>query len=281
MKVKFTKMHGLGNDFVLFDLINNKELMSITTLQWSDLSRKLCDRRFGIGADQMLLLSEADNVDFFMRIFNCDGSEIEMCGNGIRCFAKYVWDTGLSEKDTLSIETLAGIIKPKKAGIMVSVDMGMPEFEGRKIPVDMDGKVIDHQLDVDGKVFIINCVSMGNQHAVIFVDNVDSYPVEKYGSLIETNKFFPKRTNVEFIEVLNRDEIKMRVWERGAGETLACGTGACASVAAAVQKELTNRRMLVHLRGGELDITWDEVSGHISMTGPAVTVFTGEIDIEI
>ncbi|MBF0464009.1 MAG: diaminopimelate epimerase [Nitrospirae bacterium] len=281
MKVKFTKMHGLGNDFVLFDLINNKELMSITALQWSDLSRKLCDRRFGIGADQMLLLSEADNTDFSMRIFNCDGSEIEMCGNGIRCFAKYVWDSGLSEKETLSIETLAGIIKPKKAGIMVSVDMGMPEFEGRKIPVDMDGKVIDHSLDVEGSVFTINCVSMGNQHAVIFVDNTESYPVERDGRLLETNKFFPKRTNVEFIQVLRRDEIKMRVWERGAGETLACGTGACASVAASAYKGLTDKKVLVHLRGGELDITWDEVSGHIFMTGPAVTVFTGEINIEI
>ncbi|QWR78295.1 diaminopimelate epimerase [Candidatus Magnetomonas plexicatena] len=277
MKVKFTKMHGLGNDFVLFDLIQDKRLKDI---DWPKLSKKLSDRHFGIGCDQILLLSKADGADFSMLIFNADGSEIEMCGNGIRCLAKYIWDTGLYYSEKLNIETLAGVIKPHKAGQLVMVDMGAPEFEGRKIPVNMDGRVVDYPLNVDGREFNITCVSMGNQHAVIFVDNVDSYPVEQVGSLIETNKFFPKRTNVEFIEVLNKDEIKMRVWERGAGETLACGTGACASVAAAAFKGLTDRKVLVHLRGGDLDIMWNEKNNRIYMTGPAVTVFTGEIDIE-
>jgi diaminopimelate epimerase len=280
MKVKFTKMHGLGNDFLLFDLIREGELQNIPRLQWSDLSKRLCDRRFGIGADQILLLSESDTADFSMRIFNADGSEVEMCGNGIRCLAKYIWDTGYTDAEFLSIKTLAGIIKPLKAGGLISVDMGVPEFEGRKIPVNMADEVIDHHLYVNDRLFIINCVSMGNPHAVIFVNDVDSYPVESDGRLIETNRFFPNKTNVEFIEVLNRGEIKMRVWERGAGETLACGTGACASVAAAFKIGLTDRKVMVHLKGGDLDILLKE-NDSVYMTGPAVTVFTGEVDIAI
>ncbi|MEO5356870.1 MAG: diaminopimelate epimerase [Nitrospirae bacterium YQR-1] len=280
MKVKFTKMHGLGNDFVLFDLIADTQLHNIPHLQWSTLAKKLCNRHFGIGADQILLLSKADNAGFSMQIFNADGSEIEMCGNGIRCLAKYIWDEGHSNAEMLSIKTLAGIIRPLKAGGLVIVDMGAPELDGRKIPVNMDGNIVDYPLEGNDMVFNITCVSMGNPHAVIFVDNVDSYPVESVGRSIETNKFFPKRTNVEFIEVLNRGEIKMRVWERGSGETLACGTGACASVVAAAHKRLTDRKVRVHLKGGDLDISWCD-NNIVQMTGPAVTVFTGEIDIEI
>lgn len=276
MNLRFTKMHGLGNDFVLIDCRDkavNDQLSEV-----GDLSKRLCHRRFGIGADQVLLLYPSKIADFKMLIYNADGSEVEMCGNGIRCLAKYIWDRGLSGKDLLSIETAAGIIKPERAGQMVKVDMGEPVLEGRLIPVNIDGMVKDFPLKIADKEFKITAVSMGNPHAIIFVDDVDSVDVKGYGPLIEKHILFPKRTNIEFIQVLGPENIKMRVWERGAGETMACGTGASAAGVAAFIKGHTGRRVNVALAGGELLIEWEE-DNHVYMTGPATEVFEGTVKI--
>jgi len=270
--MKFTKMHALGNDFVVIDS-RGAQMEGLVAL-----STKLCNRRFGIGADQMLVLEDSDKADFRMRIFNGDGGEVEMCGNGIRCLAKYVWDRGLSDKEMLSIETMAGVMKPARSGEMVRVDMGEPELEGRKIPVALDGRVVDHPIKVDHKDFMITCVSMGNPHAVIFVESVADFPVTFYGPMIENLELFPNRINVEFVEVINKSEIKVKVWERGAGQTMACGTGACASAVASGIKELTGRDTTVHLEGGDLMIEWSQ-DGHVFMTGPATEVFEGDINL--
>ena len=283
MKIPFTKMHGLGNDFILIDCRNKAFSSQLSAL--SSLSKRLCHRRFGIGADQLLLLYPSDIADFKMRIFNADGSEVEMCGNGIRCFARYIWDRGLSEKDRLSVETMAGIIKPFKAVDMVTVDMGEPGFEPEKIPVKIVGesntsRLINFPLQIFDREFKITCVSMGNPHAVIVVDEIDAFDVKKYGPLIEVNRLFPKRTNVEFIQVVTNERIRMRVWERGAGETMACGTGASAVAVAANLLGLAGRRVCVELPGGELVIEWKE-NNRVYMTGPAVEVFSGEIEIKI
>ncbi|MDO9289540.1 MAG: diaminopimelate epimerase [Thermodesulfovibrionales bacterium] len=290
MKIKFTKMHGLGNDFILIDCIS--QAFSAQPSALSSLSKNLCNRRFGIGADQILLLYPSKNADFKMRILNADGSEVEMCGNGIRCLAKYIWDRGLSKKKVLKIETLAGIIRPEKKGRLVRVNMGEPIFEPGKIPVKISQKsevrsqksekniIIDYPLKIKDKTFKITCVSMGNPHAVIFVDNVADFPVTYYGPLLEKHKLFPKKTNVEFIESLNSSEIKMRVWERGSGETMACGTGASAAAVASNLKGLTGKNVTVRLAGGDLFIEW-ATNNHVYMTGPATEVFTGEINIEI
>ena len=287
MKLPFTKMHGLGNDFVLIDCRDKAVSDQLSAI--SDLSKRLCHRRFGIGADQMLLLYPSEIADFKMLIYNADGSEVEMCGNGIRCFAKYIWDRGLSAKDLLSVETAAGIIKPERAGQLVKVDMGEPVLEGRLIPVDLpahppltkggQGGVVDFPLKIADKEFKITAVSMGNPHAVIFVDDVDSVDVKGYGPLIEKHALFPKRTNVEFIQVLGPEKIKMSVWERGAGETMACGTGASAAGVAAFIKGRTGRRVTVALAGGDLLIEWKE-DNHVYMTGPAVEVFEGSVKLE-
>lgn len=276
MNLRFTKMHGLGNDFVLIDC--RDKAFSVQRSAFGELSKKLCHRRFGIGADQVLLLYPSTVADFKMMVFNADGSEVEMCGNGIRCLAKYIWDRGLSAKEILSVETAAGIIRPERAGQLVKVDMGQPVLEGRLIPVNIDGMVRDFPLKIEGKEFRITAVSMGNPHAVIFVDDVDGFDVKRYGPLIENHEFFPKRTNVEFIQVLDSERIRMRVWERGAGETMACGTGASAAVVAANLKGFTGRRVNVLLAGGELMIEWKE-DNHVYMTGPAVDVFEGSIKL--
>lgn len=272
MKLSFTKMHGTGNDFIVID----GRSLELADLQ--GLSRKLCHRRFGVGADQILIFGESATADFSMRIFNADGGEVEMCGNGIRCFAKYVWDHGMSGKDRLSVETLAGIIRPERFGDLVRVDMGEPAFDGRSIPVNLDGVVKDYPLSVLDREFRITCVSMGNPHAVIFVDKVDGFPVEVYGPVIERHELFPKRTNVEFIEVSGRERIRMRVWERGSGETLACGTGASAAVVAAHLNGHTGRTVEVELLGGVLVINWRD-DNRVFMTGPAVEVFTGVVEV--
>lgn len=270
--MQFTKMHALGNDFVVIDLrgldIDNLPAMS----QW------LCNRHFGIGADQVLLLDDSDKGDFRMLIYNADGSEVEMCGNGIRALAKYIWDRGLSDKDTLEIETLAGIIKPARDGDLIRVDMGVPELDGKKIPTNMEGRIIDQPMKVIDREFLVTCVSMGNPHAVLFVNDLERCPVHKYGPEIENRTtVFPNRVNVEFAEVTGRDELKMRVWERGAGETLACGTGACATGVAAMLKGLVDKRVTVHLIGGDLIIEWAGEGESVFMTGPATTVFEGEL----
>lgn len=274
MKINFTKMHGLGNDFIVIDSRN----IDIPNLQ--DVMKKLSHRQFGIGFDQALVLFNSSIADFKMDIYNADGGRVEMCGNGIRCFAKHIWDRNLSNKGELKIETLAGIIKPKRAGELIQVDMGEPILEGEKIPVALDGKIIDYAMHVGDEIFLITSVSMGNPHCVIFVSDVDKFPVQKLGPMIETNPIFPKRTNVEFIQVLNRKELKMRVWERGSGETLACGTGACASLVAANIKGLADREAVIHLLGGDLQINWSKEDNHVYMTGPAVEVFEGIVEIK-
>src|SRR4030042_2700265 len=284
MKINFTKMHGLGNDFILIDC-RQTELDNP-----SELSKKLCHRRFGIGADQILLLKDSIIADFKMRIFNADGSEVEMCGNGIRCLAKYIWDKSLSDKKILNIETLAGIMRPEKKGKLVKVDMGEPIFESKKIPVAINSKkkkskkktqkpeaIIDFPLKIENKEFKITCLSMGNPHTIIFVDDLSNFPVTYYGPWIENNNIFPKRTNVEFIQVINPSEINMRVWERGSGETMACGTGASAAAVASSIKGLTGRNVTIHLLGGDFFIDWAG-DNHVYMTGPAVEVFEGIIE---
>jgi diaminopimelate epimerase len=271
--MNFTKMHGNGNDFVLID---NRD-GSLSGL--SEISKRLCHRRFGIGADQVLVLEDSEKADFRMLIYNADGSEVEMCGNGIRAFAKYIWDRSLSEKEVLDVETLAGIIKPERRGKLVRVDMGPPELDGRRIPVNRDGRVIDHLLEIEDLTFEITCVSMGNPHAVIFVDSVDEFPVEQYGRVIENHELFPNRINVEFTEVVDRKTLRMRVWERGSGETLACGTGASASAVAAIIKGLTENEVTIKLLGGDLLIEWAGEGANVFMTGPAEEVFTGTISI--
>ena len=277
VQIPFSKMHGLGNDFILIDC------RSFEPADLSGLAKLLCHRRLGIGADQLLLLYPSSVADFKMRIVNADGSEVEMCGNGVRCFAKYIWDRALSEKKMILIETLAGIIKPEKSNGLIKVDMGEPALEPEKIPVRIPagqaeppgrGEIVDYPLEIDGMLFHITCVSMGNPHTVIVVDNVSTFPVAYYGPMIENHHLFPNRTNVEFIEVLNPSEIKMRVWERGSGETMACGTGASAVAVASSIKGLTGRTVTVHLMGGDLLVEWSG-DNHVYMTGPAVEVFTG------
>jgi len=281
MNIPFTKMHGTGNDFILIDCMD-RELSDP-----AGIAVKYCHRRFGIGADQLILLFPSKVADFRMRILNPDGSEVEMCGNGIRCLAKYIWDRNISDKGILDIETLAGIIRPEKAGDMVRVDMGEPVFGPEKIPVNIspDSKgnnpspIIDYPLQIRDMPFRITCVSMGNPHAVIFLDkDIADFPVSVYGPEIETHNLFPKRTNVEFINVKDKDTLSMRVWERGAGETMACGTGASAAAVAAMLKGTTNRKVTVRLKGGELVIEW-HTNNHIYMTGPAVEVFAGSIRV--
>lgn len=269
-EINFVKMHGLGNDFIVIDCLRQP------LHKPSEFAQKFCNRRFGIGADQVLLLCPSTQADFKMLIFNADGSEVEMCGNGIRCIAKYIWDCGYSQKDVLEIETLAGIIKPAQISNMVKVDMGKPTFSGRLIPVKLDmPEIIDYPVTIDDMTFNITCVSMGNPHAVIFLtDDINDFNLPKYGPLLEHHELFPKRTNVEFVNVLSKKEIAMRVWERGSGETLACGTGACASAVASIKKGLTESELTVHLRGGDLIIKWENT---VFMTGPAETVFKGSV----
>ncbi|MCX8028287.1 MAG: diaminopimelate epimerase [Thermodesulfovibrionales bacterium] len=281
MYIDFVKMQGTGNDFVLIDCLQNVEFCKTKDL--SQIARYLCDRRFGVGADQILLLRPSDKADFMMDIYNADGSQVEMCGNGIRCIARYIWDKGLSKGEILNIETLAGIIRPKKEGNLVSVDMGEPIFLPDLIPttINTNPPIVDYPIHVLDKDFKITCLSMGNPHAVIVLDEeIDSFDVVKYGSIIETHSLFPKRINVEFINIVDRNTIKMRVWERGSGETLACGTGACASAVACMIKGLVEKDVEVRLRGGNLYISWAQ-DKHVYMKGPAEEVFRGRIKIDI
>lgn len=277
--MKFTKMHGLGNDYI-FTYIMQEELQNPAIL-----AQKISDRHFGIGGDGLVLILPSDKADIRMRIFNADGSEAEMCGNASRCVGKFVYDNGIIKKERITMETLAGIktlelrIADGKVDA-VRVDMGSPALDPAQIPVvSTKERFIAEPVESDGRVFNVTCVSMGNPHAVIFTDDVDTLPLHDYGPKLENHSLFPKRTNVEFIQVISRDRIKMRVWERGSGETMACGTGACASVVAAVLNDLCDRKVTVMLPGGELFIEWDEESGHVYKTGPATKVFDGEIDI--
>jgi diaminopimelate epimerase len=272
MELEFTKMHGAGNDFVFLNCLkNNVENLAA-------LAKKLCDRRFGIGADQLLTVHPSNVADFKMEIYNADGSQVEMCGNGIRCFAKYVYDHGITQKTELEVETLAGIIRPRIVGDLVEVDMGEPILDGRKIPVDADGEIKNRPLMVDGKNYEITCVSMGNPHCVVYLDDIDSLDLEKLGPQFEHHSFFPKRVNTEFIKIISRSEVRQRTWERGAGETWACGTGASAVGVAGVITGRTERRVAIHLKGGDLIIDW-RPNNRVYMTGGAVEVFHGTITV--
>lgn len=276
--IKFTKMHGLGNDYVYIDAINQN------IENESSLAKFVSDRHFGIGSDGLILICKSDVADFKMRMFNSDGSEAEMCGNGIRCVGKFVYDKGLTNKTTVKIETLAGIkaliLNTKDGKVETArVDMGEPILEAEKIPViSNENPVKNLILNAEGEQFKFTCVSMGNPHAVTIVKDTKNFNVEKYGKVLEIDKAFPKKANIEFVQIVDKHNIKMRVWERGTGETLACGTGACATLVACNINGMTERKVNIELLGGNLEIEWNKDDNHVYMTGPAVTVFDGKIE---
>jgi len=276
-------MEGIGNDFLFIDDRNHGIENHIP---YHTLSRRLCDRRFGIGGDGMILILNSQVCDLQFRIFNSDGSEAQMCGNGMRCFARLVYEKQIIRKNEFSVETLAGKIIPRilfdKAGNIdaVKVDMGEPILDPATIPfVSNQSQVISEAVEIDGRQIMITAVSMGNPHAVIFVDSADRAPVLQLGPMIEKNPRFPEKTNVEFVEVISDNELKMKVWERGVGVTLACGTGACAALVAAHLNQKSSEQAVVHLDGGDLFIQWDRKTNHVYKTGPANMVFTGTIEI--
>lgn len=277
--MRFTKMHGCGNDYVYVNLFEE------VVADPSAVSVQVSDRHFGIGSDGLITIGPSEVADFRMRIYNADGSEAEMCGNGIRCVAKYVYDHKLTEKTEISVESGAGIkyltLYVEEGTVQqVRVDMGEPILEPAQIPVVSDRQpVIDEPIMVAGKEWRMTCVSMGNPHAVVFVDDVKDFPLEQIGPKFENHERFPKRTNTEFVQIISRTEASMRVWERGSAETWACGTGTCATVMACILNGLTDHKVLVHLRGGDLTIEYDEKTNHVFMTGPATEVFSGEITI--
>ena len=272
--IKFTKMQGLGNDYVYIDAIHQ----NIENRTY--LAQFVSNRNFGVGSDGLILVEKSDIADFKMTMFNSDGSQAEMCGNGIRCVTKFVYDKGLTDKTNLKIETLAGIkilllnVKDGKVET-VRVDMGEPILEPTKIPVMATTNHV--KIEAYDKKIDFTCVSMGNPHAVTIVDDVKNFDVKKYGKDIEVNKIFPQKANIEFAEIVDRNTIKMRVWERGTGETLACGTGSCATAVACALNGVTDRNVVIELLGGNLEIEWNENDNHVYMTGPAVTVFEGEL----
>lgn len=276
--MKFTKMHGIGNDYIY---INGFEEQVQNP---GELSIRLSDRHKGVGSDGLVMILPSSKADFRMQMFNADGSEAEMCGNAARCIGKYVYEKGLTNKTELTLETLAGIktlqlfLDDDNNVVSVTVDMGNPELEPSKIPTTLPGKqIVNFPVSFDGVNYHITCVSMGNPHTVIFTQNIATLDIETIGKKIENAPIFPRRTNVEFIEIIDKGRIKMRVWERGSGETMACGTGACASVVAGVLNELVSRKATVELLGGNLEIEWNENDDHVYLTGPAETVFEGEI----
>ncbi|WP_295157668.1 diaminopimelate epimerase [Selenomonas sp. AE3005] len=279
---EFTKWQGCGNDFVLFDCRQE------APADYAKLAQQVCDRHYGVGADGILVVLPSDCADFRMRIFNTDGSEAEMCGNGIRCFARYIYDFGLTDKTCFTVETGAGVLVPEiilENGQVtgVKVDMGEPHLLGEEIPVTgFDGqRVIDEPLTVDGKTYRMTAVSMGNPHCVIFVDDAENFPIYELGRQFESHALFPKKTNTEFVEVKDRRHVRMRVWERGAAVTLACGTGSCATVVAGILNDKLDREAEVQLDGGRLIVKWAE-NNHVFMTGPAELVFSGKLtDCEV
>ena len=275
--MKFTKMQGIGNDYVYVNCFEEK------VEDPAALAKFVSDRHFGIGSDGLILIKPSKNADFTMDMYNADGSQGEMCGNGIRCVAKYVYDKGLTDKQQISIETLAGIkyldltVEDGKV-VLVRVDMGEPELIAEKIPVIADSeKVIDAPIEIDGTTYHMTCVSMGNPHAVVYVDDVDNLPIEEIGPKFENHERFPRRVNTEFVKVLDRHTVQMRVWERGSAETLACGTGACAVAVSCILNGLTEDEVTVKLLGGDLEIQWDQEKNKVYMTGPATVVFDGEL----
>ena len=277
--MKFTKLHGLGNDYVYVNCFEE----TLAGVDLPELARRVSDRNFGIGGDGLILILPSERADFRMRVFNNDGSEAKNCGNGLRCVSKYVYDHGLTAQTTFTVETWGGMMKPVVSlGAdgkveQVTIDMGEPRFERSAIPMTGIPEEQAHEevLEVDGAVFTMTAVSMGNPHAIIFMDEVRDEDVRTYGPKIEFHEWFPERTNVEFIQILNREEILFRVWERGSGVTLACGTGACAAAVAAALAGKVDRAVTVHLAGGDLFIDWREEDNRVYMTGPATEVFQG------
>ena len=277
--MKFTKMQGLGNDYVYVNCFEEK------IENPPAVARYVSDRHFGIGSDGLIMINPSEVADFEMEMYNADGSRGEMCGNGIRCVAKYVYDYGLTDKTQISVETLGGIkyldltVEDGKV-VLVKVDMGKPELKSDLILIISENeKVIDEPIEVDGQVYHMTGVSMGNPHTVIYVDDVKNLDLEKIGPKFENHERFPKRINTEFVHCIDRNTVEMRVWERGSGETLACGTGACAVAVASILNNLTDTRVTVKLLGGDLQIEWDREKNHVFMTGPAKVVFDGVIDI--
>ena len=277
--MKFTKMHGLGNDYVYVNCFEEKIDNPPAVARFGS------DRHFGIGSDGLIMINPSKTADFEMEMYNADGSRGEMCGNGIRCVAKYVYDYGLTDKTQISVETLGGIkyldltVEDGKVSL-VKVDMGKPELEADLIPIISEREqVIDEPIEVDGKEYHMTGVSMGNPHAVIYVDDVKGLDLEKIGPKFENHERFPKRINTEFVHCIDRQTVEMRVWERGSGETLACGTGACAVAVASILNGYTEREVEIRLLGGNLQIEWNEEDNHVYMTGPATVVFDGEIEL--
>ena len=275
MKFKFTKMHGLGNDFVVIDCTYQSPSLSSEQLQL------LSDRHFGVGCDQVLLIEAAEgDADFRYRIFNADGGEVEQCGNGARCFVRYVHDRGMTKKNEIRVETLGGLIIPRlETNGEVTVNMGAPKFEPQEIPFIAGKRALTYPLDIDSRQIEISAVSMGNPHAVQRVANVNHAPVLTEGALIERHPRFPQRVNAGYMQVLDSDHIRLRVYERGTGETLACGTGACAAVVTGIELGLLNSTVKVSFRSGYLVVRWGGGNEPVWMTGPAVSVFDGEIDL--
>lgn len=277
--MKFTKMHGIGNDYVYVNCFEE------SVKNPAEVSKFVSDRHFGIGSDGLILISPSAIADFRMNIYNADGSQAEMCGNGIRCVAKYVYDYGLTDKTEISVETLAGIkylrLQVENGKVAsVEVNMGAPILEPKEIPVAVEeSPVVNVPVEVKGKIYHMTCVSMGNPHAIIFMNNVKDLDIAAIGPYFENHTVFPKRTNTEFVEVLDRNTVNMRVWERGSDETLACGTGACATTVACILNDKTENEVAVHLLGGDLKIRWDREANQVYMTGPATVVFDGEITL--
>ena len=278
MKLPFTKMHGISNDYIYVNAF------ATTVPNPPVVARKVSDRRTGIGGDGLILICPSDTAHARMEMYNADGSRGDMCGNGIRCVGKYLYDHGLARANPLKVDTDAGLktlfleLKNDKVS-GVTVDMGEPILDGPRIPVAATGQVIDQPLQVEGKSYQVTCVSMGNPHCVTFVDAVEPLDLEKIGPKFEHHSFFPKRVNTEFIQVVSPTALNMRVWERGSGETWACGTGACAAAVAAILNHKVGRRVTIHLRGGDLEIEWRAEDNHVYMTGPAEEVFEGTVEI--
>lgn len=275
--MKFTKMQGIGNDYIYFNCFEE------AIENPAELSRRLSDRRFGIGGDGICLIKPSDRADAFMDLYNADGSRAMMCGNGIRCVGKYVYERGICRRDVLKIDTLSGVktlYLTVENGIVtaVKVNMGEPILEPAKIPTTLPSN-LKQKIQANDTEYEVTAVSMGNPHSVIFTDEVDSLDLEKIGPALENHPVFPERVNTEFVQVLGPHEVRMRVWERGSGETWACGTGACATVVACVLNGKTERDVTVHLRGGDLTIFWNEKTGEVEMTGPAQFVFDGTVEI--
>lgn len=275
--MKFTKMHGIGNDYIYINCFEE------TVENPSELSIRVSNRNFGIGSDGLILIKPSKDADCCMDMYNADGSRAEMCGNGIRCVAKYVYDHRIVEKEEIKVETLGGIkdirltIEDGKA-VMAAVNMGQPELRPEKIPVDFNGeRVVSEPLWVNGKEYFITCVSMGNPHAIVYVEDTDSLDLEKIGPEFENHKKFPNRINTEFVQIIDRSHLKMRVWERGSGETLACGTGACASAVATMLNGKADRKVDMELKGGHLTIEWNPEDNCVYLTGPAKEVYNGEL----